>query len=247
MYGQIHNRTRNKMHNQAFNQTPRTLFCISFLLMLLVTAGCTSMSKSDSDPEFASVRPVDAQPLPINTGSIYKSGYDIKLFEDSKAKKIGDILTVVLSEKTNASKKATTNTKKEADVKIGAPIVLGRGITKDGVAIMQTEVDAKRDFTGEGDSTQSNSLSGTITVTVAEVLANGNLVIRGEKLITLNTGSEHIRVAGIVRPEDITPDNTIRSSQLANAKIIYGGDGPIAEVNKKGWLHEFVDSSWWPF
>jgi flagellar L-ring protein precursor FlgH len=106
---------------------------------------------------------------------------------------------------------------------------------------------ANRAFKGEGDSTQSNSLTGTISVTVAEVLANGNLVVRGEELITLNTGSEHIQLAGIVRPEDVTPSNTIKSSQIANAKIVYGGQGQIADVNKKGWLHKFVDSAWWPF
>lgn len=220
---------------------------IGLMLMLMLASGCSTTSNSNSDPDFASVRPVSAKPLPITTGSIYKSGYDIKLFEDSKAAKVGDILTVVLSEKTNASKTASTTTKKESDVEIGAPIVLGKGVTKDGVAILQTQMGSDREFSGEGDSTQSNSLSGTVSVTVAEVLGNGNLVIRGEKLITLNTGVEHIRVAGIVRPQDIAPDNTVSSSQIANARIVYGGDGPIAEVNKKGWLQEFIDSGWWPF
>lgn len=216
-------------------------------LLLVNTFGCSTTSNTMADPEFASVRPVSTEPLPIDTGAIYKSGYGIKLFEDNKAKKVGDILTVVLAEKTNASKKATTSTTKDSDVQVGAPIVLGKGVTKDGVAILQTELGAQRAFTGEGDSTQSNSLTGTISVTVAEVLANGNLVIRGEKLITLNTGVEHIRLSGIVRPEDVTPSNKVNSSQIANARIIYGGDGPIADVNKKGWLQRFTDSAWWPF
>jgi flagellar L-ring protein precursor FlgH len=112
---------------------------------------------------------------------------------------------------------------------------------------LQTELVAAREFKGEGDSTQSNSLTGTISVTVSEVLSNGNLVVRGEKLITLNTGSEHIRLSGIVRPDDVTPDNTIRSSQIANARIVYGGNGPVADVNKKGWLQQIVDSPWFPF
>ena len=73
------------------------------------------------------------------------------------------------------------------------------------------------------------------------------MVIRGEKLITLNTGVEHIRLSGIVRAQDITPDNTVKSSQIANARIVYGGEGPIAEVNRKGWFQQFTDSSWWPF
>jgi flagellar L-ring protein precursor FlgH len=206
-----------------------------------------STTQPGSDPEFASVRPVSTQPLPIDTGSIYKSGYGIKLFEDNKANKVGDILTVVLSEKTNASKKAHTKTVKDSDVGVDAPLILGKGVTHNGIPILQTELVASREFKGEGDSTQSNSLTGTISVTVAEVLSNGNLVVRGEKLITLNTGSEHIRLSGIVRPEDVTPANTIRSSQIANAKIVYGGNGPVADVNKKGWLQQIVDSPWFPF
>ncbi len=220
---------------------------ISAVASLVICTACGTTSSSGSDPEFASVRPVSTQPLPIDTGSIYKSGYDIKLFEDNKASKVGDILTVVLEEKTNASKKAHTKTVKNSDVNVQAPIVLGKGITHNGVPLFQTELVADREFKGEGDSTQSNSLTGTISVTVSEVLANGNLVVRGEKLITLNTGSEHIRVAGIVRPEDVTPSNTIKSSQIANAQIVYGGQGPIADVNKKGWLQRVVDSAWWPF
>jgi flagellar L-ring protein precursor FlgH len=215
--------------------------------LLVVSTACSTTASTGSDPAFASVRPVDAQPLPIDSGSIYKSGYGIKLFEDNKASKIGDILTVVLDERTNASKKAHTKTVKDSDVGIEAPLVLGKGITHNGVALLQTDLVANREFKGEGDSTQSNSMTGTISVTVAEVLSNGNLVVRGEKLIALNTGSEHIRVSGIVRPEDVTPANTVNSSQIANANIVYGGNGPIAEANKKGWLQQIVDSSWFPF
>jgi flagellar L-ring protein precursor FlgH len=222
------------------------LWTVSAVLLVLGTA-CSTTSKPGSDPEFASVRPVSTQPLPIDTGSIYKSGYGIKLFEDNKASKVGDILTVVLSEKTNASKKAHTKTIKDSDVGVEAPLVLGKGVTHNGIPILQTELVAAREFKGEGDSTQSNSLTGTISVTVSEVLSNGNLVVRGEKLITLNTGSEHIRLSGIVRPDDVTPDNTIRSSQIANARIVYGGNGPVADVNKKGWLQQIVDSPWFPF
>lgn len=229
------------------NRPHNVLWILTIVSLAAAAVGCSTTSQPGRDPEFASVRPVDTQPLPIDTGAIYKSGYGIKLFEDNKANKIGDILTVVLAEKTNASKQAHTKTTKDSDVKIDAPLVLGKGITRNGVALLQTDLAAAREFKGEGDSTQSNSLTGTISVTVAEVLSNGNLVIRGEKLITLNTGSEHIRLSGIVRPEDVTPDNTVKSSQIANAKIVYGGQGPIAEVNKKGWLQEFIDSSWWPF
>lgn len=224
-----------------------SIYLLALLLVLLVSSGCSTPIKSKADPDFATVRPVDAQPLPINTGSIYKSGYDIKLFENAVATKVGDILTVVFAEKTNASKSAKTNTKKDTEDDIAAPLVLGRGITHSGVQLLNTDLDAKRKFKGEGDSTQSNSLTGTISVTVAEVLANGNLVVQGEKLIALNQGVEYIRVAGIVRPADISPENTVKSTKIAKAQIVYGGEGAINEVNEKGWLDRIMNSALFPF
>ena len=104
-----------------------------------------------------------------------------------------------------------------------------------------------KEFKGEGDSSQGNSLSGNITVTVAEVLSNGNLVIRGQKMLTLNQGDEHIRISGIVRPSDIRSDNSILSSQVADAQIIYTGNGMIADSNNMGWLARVFSSKWWPF
>ncbi|MDH5324957.1 MAG: flagellar basal body L-ring protein FlgH [Gammaproteobacteria bacterium] len=219
---------------------------LAWLVMSSLLTGCASLN-NDADIQFATVRPTYSKPLPMKTGSIYKSGYEIKLFEDTKAKHVGDILTVILQENTNASKSASTTTSKDGEVDVGIPTFLGRGITKGGVNILDTQLDAQRAFAGQGDSSQSNSLSGTISVTISEVLANGNLVVRGEKMLSLNQGKEHIRLSGIVRPGDITPDNTVRSSQLANAKIIYGGEGVIAESNKKGWLQRITDSAWWPF
>ena len=103
------------------------------------------------------------------------------------------------------------------------------------------------DFSGDGASSLSNSLSGSITVFVAEVMPNGNLVIRGEKKLTLNQGDEYIRVTGIVRPMDVTPDNTIASTKVANAEIFYSGDGSINDANRMGWLARFFNGSMWPF
>lgn len=223
------------------------LHVLFILLSLSMLQACAAWNTNDQEVRFATVRPVASKPLPIVTGSIYKSGYEIKLFEDSKAKSIGDILTVVLQENTNASKSASTTTSKDGEVDVGLPTFLGRPITRNGVNLLDTQLDAERAFSGQGDSSQSNSLTGTISVTISEVLANGNLVVRGEKKLSLNQGVEYIRLSGIVRPADIAPDNTVRSSQLANAQIIYGGEGVIAESNKKGWLQRLTDSSWWPF
>lgn len=213
----------------------------------VLAAGCSTVDHvAKSDPDFSPVRPVSAMPLPVNDGAIYKSGFGISLFEDTKAQRVGDVITVILDESTNASKSASTSTAKDSSVDLAVPTVIGRPMTIEGNPL-SASADTSRSFDGEGDSSQSNSLSGLISVTVAEVYPNGNLLVRGEKLLTLNQGSEHIRLSGIIRAVDVTPDNTVRSEQIANARIVYGGQGVLADANDKGWLQKVLDSKWWPF
>lgn len=224
--------------------------CIGQLFMLslyLLVVGCSTTHHAVSDPDFSPVRPVSAKPLPISDGAIYKTGFGIALYEDAKAHRIGDIITVILQERTNASKSASTTTAKEAEVSIGAPTLFGQGVSHRGHDILTASIDAERDFSGEGDSSQSNSLTGQISVTVVDVYPNGNLMIRGEKLLTLNQGSEHVRISGIVRAADVSPTNTVFSTQVANARIVYGGQGVLADVNTKGWIQRVFDSNWRPF
>ncbi len=104
-----------------------------------------------------------------------------------------------------------------------------------------------REFESTGDADQSNSLSGNITVSIAEVLPNGVLRVRGEKWLTLNRGDEYIRLSGLVRPEDIAPDNTVQSTRLADARISYSGTGEVHDANAMGWLAKFFISPIWPF
>jgi len=111
---------------------------------------------------------------------------------------------------------------------------------------LANSVDTTQKFDGSGDSTQSNSLTGNVTVTVVEVLANGNLVVRGEKTLRINQGDEYLRVSGVVRPADVSSDNSVISTQLADARIAYSGSGFVADSNSMGWLARFVNS-WWPF
>jgi flagellar L-ring protein precursor FlgH len=233
-----------KEYKNKRNQMP---YVVGLLLAYSLLAGCSTTHHAVSDPDFAPIRPIGAKPLPVSDGAIYKAGYGLSLFEDPKAHRIGDIITIILQESTNASKSASTNTAKDAAIDIGAPTIFGKGVTHRGEAILSASVDAQRDFTGEGDSTQSNSLTGRISVTVADVYPNGNLLVRGEKLLTLNQGSEHIRISGIVRAADVSPDNTVLSTQVANARIVYGGQGVLAEANTKGWLQRLFDGNWWPF
>ena len=112
---------------------------------------------------------------------------------------------------------------------------------------LEASVNSSKSFAGKGDSAQSNALSGSVTATVLEVLPNGYLRIQGEKMISINQGDEYLRITGIIRPMDIRTDNSVLSTQVANAKIAYGGKGVVADSNDMGWLAKFFNSKWWPF
>jgi flagellar L-ring protein precursor FlgH len=216
------------------------------ILGLLNACGATRIAV-EPDPDYAPVdlNTVSFQPAP--NGSIFQQGRSVRLFEDSKAFRIGDLLSITLSESTNASKSAATNTSKESEVGTSAAAILGVIPTIKGNPFLTNTVNAERDFTGSGDSAQSNSLTGEIAVTVADILPNGTLVVRGEKIIGLNQGSEYIRLSGMVRPQDVSANNVVESRKLANARIYYGGGGAIAESNTKGWLSRLFDSPLFPF
>jgi flagellar L-ring protein precursor FlgH len=221
---------------------------LTLALLALTLGGCASVSgPTRGEPHYAPTMPPVVQPSEVNEGAIYQTGFDVRLFEDVKARRVGDILTVVLSERTQASKSATTETGKETGIEVPAPTIFGRPVTNGGVPILETEIESTTDFTGEADSDQSNQLSGSITVTVAQVLPNGNLIIRGEKWIGINQGDEFIRLEGIVRQNDVRPDNSVLSTQVADARITYGGTGTLADANRQGWATRFFNSPIWPF
>lgn len=221
---------------------------IATLSWLVCVSGCSFVPRLGSE-----TRPVPAQRVPIElpappaSGAIYSNSSGLALFEDLRARRVGDLLTIVLEERTDASKTATTSTTKDTDVDTGTPTILGRGVTDDGVNILSNVLGAEREFTGEGDASQSNSLDGQITVMVMERLSNGYLRVEGEKHLTLNQGDEIIRVSGLVRPIDISTENTVPSTRVANAQISYSGSGPLADANRPGWLGRFFDSKWFPF
>ncbi len=220
------------------------------LLPLLMLGACTIVNPHPvkPDPEYAiSEPPVPPPAGVISGGAIYVPQTQPSLFEDRTALRVGDILTVLLSESTSASTSASTTTQKYDKLDTGIPILFGDTVTHNGKNILQNISDAERSFSGSGDSSQSNSLKGDITVTVSRVLSNGNLVVRGEKIIGINQSSEFVRLTGLVRPVDVTPENTVFSSRVANAQIYYGGGGAVAEANEKGWMSRFFSSEFWPF
>lgn len=226
------------------------------LAFAILLTGCNSAPIRD--PEFASVRPRPIQPPVPENGAIYQAGFSLLLFEDLRARRVGDILTITLDEATNASKSAETTVDKDTTTSVTNPTLLGSSIQFGAPAFLPlasttnntltTNLTSEHSFAGSGETAQSNRLTGDISVTVAEVLPNGDLVVQGEKLLTLTEGHEHVRFSGTVRQSDIAADNTVLSTRVANARIIYAGEGgAVADANILGWLASFFVSAFFPF
>jgi len=203
-------------------------------------------SQGELDAAYRSPSLLYAPPPPA-VGTIYNPAGSFDLFMDLRARAVGDILTILLVERTDASKESSTSTARGSSTDTGFPVIAGGPITHDGTQILNNEMSSDTTFDGQADSSQSNRLDGSITVTVAERLANGNLLVRGEKLITINQGEEFIRLQGIVRPVDIGPQNSVLSTRVADAVITYSGRGTLAATNRPGWLTRFFSSPWFPF
>ena len=220
-------------------------------------SGCMFDQAHPDDPAYAPISPAQLMPPPNTTGAIYQAGYERRLFEDVRAARVGDMLTINLVETTTAGKSAKTSMTKVTAVDVSQPTLFGGSPTFDAPGslplvgkksnTLNSKLDSNNAFSGEGKSDQSNNLTGNITVTVAEVLPNEYLVVRGEKWLSLNRGKEYIRFSGIVRPQDVSADNTVESTRVANARITYSGTGEVSESNGIGWLARFFSSAIWPF
>ncbi len=220
-------------------------------LIMAITIGCSATGPRHDSAAYSPTMPLPPNPVEERNGSLYQENIAIGLFEDAKARRIGDILTVILTEQTNASKKASTNTDKTSSIAIEDATLFGRPFNfnapwnNDLDLTLGAEIDSSQSFAGDGDSSLSNTLSGRITVTVADVLSNGYLLVKGEKRLTINQGDEYVQISGIVRPSDIRPDNTVLSTLVADARISYTGDGVVDEANKMGVITRFFNK-WWP-
>lgn len=217
-------------------------------LPLLSLAGCASFTPpSPDDPFYAPVIPEVATTPPQSNGAIYNPGNATFLLDERKARRVGDLITIVLQEKTQAQTKADTKIQKDNEIDMPGPTLFGRPVTVGGTDVLGMDAKADRQLDAKTESKQNNVLTGSITAHVAQVLPNGNLVIRGEKWVQVNRGNEYIRLSGIVRPEDVGADNTIPSTRVGNARISYSGTGEMAEANQQGWLSRFFSSPFWPF
>ena len=217
----------------------------SLVILAGLVTGCASLPFEEES--YAPPYPTQPVLSPPTSGSIYNDGADVRLFEDRKATRVGDILTVRLMEQTNASKNSATSTSKATEATLANPTIFGRQPTKNGTPLFEGSLSGDSSFDGEGSSSQSNSLVGDITVTVVERFPNGNLAIRGEKWVTLNQGREFIRLSGIVRPDDVGTDNTIESFRIADPQITYSSKGVLAAANRMGLISRFFNSMFHPY
>lgn len=207
--------------------------------------GCSILPEKEESYEPPA--PVTMASAPVTSGAIYQAGLEVRLFEDLKAGRVGDILTIRLVERTAASKNSATSVAKVTEATMGNPTVFGQVLTKDGQPLFEGSLDGESSFDGVGSSSQSNSLVGDITVTVVERFPNGNLRIRGEKWVNINQGKEFIRLSGIIRPYDISPDNSVLSSKVADAQIAYSSKGVMAAANRMGLISRFFNSILHPY
>jgi flagellar L-ring protein precursor FlgH len=209
-----------------------------------IVTGCVT---APPEPDYTATWPEPPPPADAGNGAIYQAGHDVALFENSVARRVGDTLTIVLNERTQASKSSSTTTSKSSTADLTGPTIAGRPVTVNGVEVLKMGIDNNSSFDGQGDSAQSNRLDGQVTVTVAQRLPNGNLLVRGQKWIAINQGKEYVRIQGIVRPIDIDPNNSVSSLKVADAMISYGGKGTLADANAPGLLTRFFNFSWLPF
>lgn len=202
---------------------------------LLGLSACLGESPGPS----AEYRPTLASPAALTEGAdgaIFHAatGY-APLTSGSRAASVGDILTINLVERTQATKENSAISKRKGTVGLTPPTT---GILS-AVRPSDLNISGDQSFTGGGQATQSNQLSGEISVTVAEVYPNGTMLVRGEKLVTINRGEEYVRLSGLVRAQDISFDNRVASTRVADARIIYSGRGELARASRQGWLQRF--------
>jgi flagellar L-ring protein precursor FlgH len=202
--------------------------------LALALAGCSG-GHAGRDGDFRPVLAAPPAPAPAN-GAIFQasSGY-AALTSGNKAAAVGDILTIVLVERTQAAKENSATLDRNGGIGLTPPAT---GILS---AVKPTDLNmsGKQSFKGAGQATQSNSLTGEISVTVAQVYPNGTMLVRGQKLLTLNRGDEYIRLSGLVRPDDVGSDNRVPSTRVADARIAYSGRGELARGSRQGWLQRF--------
>lgn len=229
-------------------------------LLGLIMTGLMTMSCVHTNPEFSKDMPVnyvrkELKNESTSSGSLWRDSAG--LFEDRKARGVNDLVTINIVEASSASKKADTSTGRDSSMSAGIDSFLGNSLEYklenlignlgiSGALTPKIGASTKNSFSGTGNTTRAGSLVATITARVIDVLPNGNFIIESRKDITVNREKQLLLLRGVIRSEDITSDNTILSSQVANAEMIYTGDGIVNDKQGQGWMVRLLDYVW-PF
>ena len=220
----------------------------AFVAIVVLLQGCATEPVDmvlRPSPEFQPVYPLAADRQKVATGGIYSNRQSDAWFGRGRNYQVGDIITVLLNEATQAARTQNTDVSRES--KNSLPSGLNTKIGSMSPFLEGVNVNSNNNSSkGAGKADQQASLSGSVAVTVVEILANGNLMVRGEKKLGLSEGTEVIQVSGVIRPEDVGPNSTVQSRRLANAQIAYRGSGDLAIATRAGWGTSFMHK-YWPF
>lgn len=223
----------NVMKSSSFR-----IACVLTLALVPTVAQANLFGGKKKPPvDFSAALPAVEPEAPlVANGSIFQAstGY-AALYEGTRAHRVGDPLTIVLVEATAASKSATSKLGSNGGLSL-IPPTTGRLALFQGTDVSMS---GSRNFNGSGAADQSNSLSGEVSVTVSKVLANGTMLVQGQKRVTLNRGDEFVQIKGLVRSADIDANNRIPSTRVADAQIAYTGKGDVARASRQGWLSRF--------
>ena len=219
-----------------------TILKNKIFIMIFATVFISSCASHVEDRASLDFEPIIPENMNIpnnnsNSGGIYNESSGGLFATDRRAGQVGDILTIALSEDFTASKSQSATSAKSDSFKVDLPNLLDPAGDQ---ALLDSG--AETSFSGTGSAAQTNSLRGEISVTVMRVFSNGNMEIMGQKKLHLNNGNEYVRLSGIIRPQDISANNVVQSSRIANAKIAYLGVGDIADTGQKGWLSRALAS-----
>lgn len=215
---------------------------------LAALAGCSVLPPQPltHSPDFAPVYPVSSARATQSTGAIYQGRQSDGWFGRGRNFQVGDVITVLLNESTQAARTQNNNVSRESSNDVMPLGLLSKAARTGGLLGGANLNGGTIESKGTGQAGQQASLSGSVAVTVVDVLANGNLVLRGEKQVALSEGAEIIQVAGVIRPEDVSPNSTVQSRRLANAQITYRGTGDLAAATRAGWGTSAL-LKLWPF
>ena len=213
---------------------PRRLCNLILLALLMFPMSAQAKKNKAAEPDYGPTLPAAPSTASAN-GAIFQIGHYSPLTSGARASRVGDIITITLVERTSASKSTSATTARNGNIGLSPPVSGPLSF----VSASDVNISGDQSFTGKGETAQSNALSGELSVTVAAVYPNGNMLVKGEKALTLNRGDENVQFTGIVRSADISVDNRILSTRVAAARIIYTGKGEIARASQQGWLQRF--------